>query len=342
MQITKQNKSGLLKIDFKHHQSAHCENGVVSNLLRHNGMDISEPMVFGIGSGLFFIYLPMVKVNYAPGFSYRPVPGYIFKRVTNRLRIKMKRQKFRSPQKAQEVLDQMLRQNQPVGLQVGVFHLTYFPEEYRFHFNAHNLVVYGKDGNTYLISDPTMDRVTTLTEKEMDRVRFTKGVFAPKGHMYYPVSIPDSFDLEKAIVKGIKHTCRDMLAPVWLVGVRGMRTVAKNIRQWPTKKGAKTAGHYLGQLVRMQEEIGTGGGGFRFIYAAFLQEAAPILNKPELKELSAEMTTIGDGWRDFAIEASRIYKNRNVAPGGFGEVADRLMELSYREEAFFKRLRKVV
>ncbi|HBK71973.1 MAG TPA: peptidase, partial [Flavobacteriaceae bacterium] len=53
-----------MKIDFTHYQSAHCENGVVSNLLKHKGHDISEPMVFGIGSGLFFVYIPFLKVNH--------------------------------------------------------------------------------------------------------------------------------------------------------------------------------------------------------------------------------------------------------------------------------------
>ena len=42
-----------MKINFEHRQSAHCENGVVSNLLRFHGLDFDEPMVFGIGAGLF-------------------------------------------------------------------------------------------------------------------------------------------------------------------------------------------------------------------------------------------------------------------------------------------------
>lgn len=327
---------------FIHHQSAHCENGVASNLLKHYGFEVSEPMVFGIGAGLFFTYLPFLKVNHAPGFSFRPMPGTIFKRAAKRLNIKIKRQKFRSPEAAQEALDQKIHENTPVGLQVGVFNLTYFPDEYRFHFNAHNLVVYGKKDGTYLISDPVMEHTTSLSAKELERVRFAKGVMAPKGHMYYPAQFPSQLNLEKAIIKGIKHTCRDMLAPVPIVGVKGMRMVAKNIRKWPIKKGNKVANHYLGQLIRMQEEIGTGGGGFRFIYAAFLQEAAPILKKPILEDFSKEMTSIGDLWRDFAVAASRIYKNRSAATDGYNDIADMLVDISYREEDFFKRLRKVV
>ena len=133
-----------------------------------------------------------------------------------------------------------------------------------------------------------------------------------------------------------------MLAPVPIVGVNGMRLVAKLIRKWPVKKGTKVANHYLGQIVRMQEEIGTGGGGFRFIYGAFLEEASIVLNNDKLKELSVEITHIGDSWRDFALDASRLYKNRSSELDGYNKVADKLVEIASREEKFFKKLRKAV
>jgi hypothetical protein len=328
--------------DFKHHQSAHCENGVASNLLKHNGLNISEPMVFGIGSGLFFVYLPFIKVNHAPAFSYRPLPGAIFGRLAKRLGIKVKRQKFSGSRSAEKALDDNLKNNIPSGLQVGVYNLTYFPEDYRFHFNAHNLVVYGKTETDYLISDPVMETTTTLTIEELDRVRFAKGAFAPKGQMYYPIHIPKDIDFAKAITKAIKATCRDMLAPVPIVGVRGIKYVAKQIRKWPVKLGVRKANHYLAQIVRMQEEIGTGGGGFRFIYAAFLQEAAVMLKNDQLKELSFEMTAIGDMWRDFAVEAGRVYKKRSAKPDVYNLLADQLTAIAEKEEQFFKKLRKAV
>lgn len=331
-----------MKIDFTHHQSAHCENGVVSNLMKHNGFEVSEPMVFGIGSGLLFCYVPLLMVNHAPAITYRAMPGFIFKRFANRVGIKIKREKFKDPAKAKARLDENLEKNNPVGLQVGVYNLLYFPDEYRFHFNAHNMVVYGKEGDTYLISDPVMETVTTLTDKQLEKVRFAKGAFAPKGHMYYPIAFPKELHLEKAIIKGIKQTCKDMLAPVPIVGVKGIRMIAKLIRKWPKKKGTKVANHYLGQVVRMQEEIGTGGGGFRYIFAAFLQESSKILGNQKLSELSKEMTSIGDAWRDFALEASRIYKNRSPKTDAYNQVADMLDVIADREEEFFKKLRKAI
>lgn len=331
-----------ISTDFKHFQSAHCENGVASNLLKNKGIDISEPMIFGLGSGLFFVFLPFLKVNHAPAISYRPMPGMIFNRAAKNLGIKVKRHKFKSNQSAQQFLDQQLKANNPCGLQVGVYNLTYFPEEYKFHFNGHNLVVYGKENDSYLISDPVMETTTALTENELEKVRFAKGVLAPKGHLYYPEYIPDELNFEKAIKQAIKKTCREMLAPVPIVGVRGIRMVAKRIKKWPTKIGNAKTNYFLAQMVRMQEEIGTGGGGFRYIYAAFLQEASVKLNRPELNDFAIEISEIGDKWRDFAVNASRVYKKRSNTQDIYNVISNQLLELADLEESFFKRLRKSI
>lgn len=331
-----------MKIDFTHHQSAHCENGVVSNLMKFNGFEVSEPMVFGIGSGLLFCYIPFLKVNHAPAITYRSMPGTIFNRFAKRVGVKIKREKFKNKEQAQARLDENLKNNNPVGLQVGVYNLSYFPDEYRFHFNAHNLVVYGKENSKYLISDPVMETVTELTEQELEKVRFAKGALAPKGHIYYPIDFPKEIKLEAAIIKGIKQTCNDMLAPVPIVGVNGINMVAGLIRKWPKKKGVKVANHYLGQIVRMQEEIGTGGGGFRYIYAAFLQESGKLLGNTSLLELSKEMTAIGDLWRDFAVDASRIYKNRSVKDDAYNNIATQLETIGDKEKLFFKALKKAI
>ena len=332
-----------MSIEFQHNQSAHCENGVASNLLNYYGLKLSEPMIFGIGSGLLFFYFPWLKVNQAPAISYRTMPGHIFSKVARRLGFHVRRERFSSPKKAQQVLDEKLERGFPVGLQVGVYHLTYFPDAYRFHFNAHNLVVYGKEGDTYLISDPVMEQPTKLSSQELEKVRFAKGVLSPKGHMYFPTHLPKYISLETAIRKGIRETCQKMLAPVPIVGVKAIRWVSKDILRWYDKRGGKITNHYLAQMIRMQEEIGTGGGGFRFIYGAFLEEAAEVLKNNTLKECSQEITAIGDLWRDFAVEVARLYKNRNQAHrAAYEDLSQRLLTIAQREEAFYKRLKKVI
>jgi hypothetical protein len=330
-------------IDFQHKQSAHCENGVVSNLLGFYGIQLSEPMVFGIGSGLFFSHMPYLKVGGIPVTSFRPLPGVIFRRLSKRLGISFQRKKFRSPQKAMEALDQNLEKGIPTGMLVGVYNLAYFPDAYRFHFNAHNLVAFAKENNIYRISDPVMEGYEQLTYDELLRVRYAKGTFAPNGHMYWVKNIPDNIHLEEAIIKGIKQSCKDMLTiPIPMFGVKGIRFLSKKVRSYPKKLGVRKAASYTGQIVRAQEEIGTGGAGFRFMYGAFLQEAAQILNKPELRDLSIEMAGIGDLWREFAVITGRIVKNRNTLDESYDKAADLLLVIADKEEAFFKKLKAIV
>jgi hypothetical protein len=45
--------------DFPHQQHAHCESGVTVNLLKHEGVTISEPMVFGLGGRIIFRSRPI-------------------------------------------------------------------------------------------------------------------------------------------------------------------------------------------------------------------------------------------------------------------------------------------
>jgi hypothetical protein len=334
-----------MKTDFVHTQAAHCENGVTTNLLSGAGAEgLTEPMVFGIGSGLFFIYIPFMKVNKGPAFAYRTMPGLIFKRTCKALGIPVVRKKFSSREQAQKYLEDCINAGQPVGCQVGVYFLSYFPKEYRFHFNAHNLIVYGKEGDDYLISDPVMETVTKLSSYELERVRFAKGAMAPKGQLYYPKekAIVTPEKIKEAIRKGIKRNVRDMLhIPGPIAGVSGIRYTGRRIKKWRDNLGLPKAGLYLAQLVRMQEEIGTGGGGFRYIYAAFLQQSFAYHQTDELPEISAQFTQAGDLWRSAAVQAAGIYKGRLSKQEDFNVMGDILFEIADIEEQAFKNLSKI-
>lgn len=333
-----------MQTEFKHLQAAHCENGVTTNLLKHIGVEITEPLAFGIGSGLFYVYIPFLKINHGPAIAFRTMPGNIFRRTCKSLNIPVIRKKFSSEKEAEKALMECLNNNQPAGCQVGVYYLTYFPKEYRFHFNAHNLIVYGKEGDNFLISDPVMENVTSLTSYELERVRFAKGPFAPKGQLYYPKTGAKVSEeqIKKAIVTGIKRNIRDMLhIPGPIGGVKGIRFTARKIKKWRDTLGLEKSGLYLAQLVRMQEEIGTGGGGFRYIYGAFLQQAQKYHPNAPLMEISKSFTQAGDIWRNAAVQASGIYKGRITAQEDFNTMADYLFEVADLEQKAFTELSKI-
>jgi hypothetical protein len=328
-------------MEFQHSQASHCESGVMSALLRHQGLAISEPMAFGLSSAMSFAYLPIIKINGLPLVAYRMPPKAIIKGLQKPLGLKMRFETFRDPATGTRRLDELLAAGEVVGMQTSVFWLPYMPEDLRFHFNAHNVLAYGRDAASgdYRLSDPVFETPVTCPAEALQKARFAKGVLAPKGLLYYATGKPSVPDWATVIPKALKKTARIMLdTPLPIIGVRGIRRLAKAIEGLAAKDDPTQAKMFIGQVVRMQEEIGTGGGGFRFIYASFLQEAAELLARPRLNELSEALVDIGDEWREFALSAARMIRDREpLAPG---KLADKLRLIADREQAFFRDLRR--
>lgn len=329
---------------FAHRHAAHCESGSAANLLTHYGRPLSEPMTFGLGAGLSFAYLGFIRIQEMPLIAYRVPPRGILKRVGKVLDIPFHVERFASPQAGMARLDQLLDQGQAVGLQTSVFWLPYFPEDMRFHFNAHNLVVYGRDGDDYLISDPVIEHTVRCPRAALERARFAKGMLAPKGLLYFPQprmarDRPGSDAITRTQVGGaIRSVARTMLAPVPLVGTHGMRGLARRIARLDPR--APESSRLIGHVVRMQEEIGTGGGGFRFLYAAFLQEAAETCDMAQLAEFSARLLDIGDAWRALALAGARMVKGRD--PLDPPAIAQLLRAQADSEAGFFRDIRRAV
>ena len=322
---------------FQHRHAAHCESGVAANLMTHHGVNLSEAMAFGLSSALSFAYLPFIKLTGFPLVAYRMPPKFILKGMSKPFQAHFHFETFRDPEAGMRRLDELLAQGKVVGLQTSVFWLPYFPEDMRFHFNAHNLLVYGKEGDDYLISDPVAELTQRCASADLQRARFAKGALAPKGLLYYPESIGRTEVSAKAVRKAIRKTVRIMLGPIPIIGVRGMRMLANKVAKLDTSEHSL---NYVGHIVRMQEEIGTGGAGFRFLYAAFLQEAAQITGIAELAALSERLNEIGDGWREFALKAARMIKGRETFEPK--RLAGMLRAQAECEAEFFPALKRAV
>ncbi|MFA6698596.1 MAG: BtrH N-terminal domain-containing protein [Thiomicrospira sp.] len=331
-----------VKLDYQHQQAAHCETGAVSSLFRYYGLDVSEPMAFGLASGLTFAYLPFVKINGLPLMAYRMPPKFILRMLSWRIKgLKIGFKRFSQPQQGQDFVEQKLREGHLVGLQTSVYFLPYFPKEMRFHFNAHNLLVYGyethKQDTQFLISDPVFSHPVTTDAEHLNQARFAKGALAPKGLAYWFERVPSEIDYDTLLPKAIRFTGKvnGRKNFTLIAGTGGMRRVAKRIERLE-QDSPRFRQLFLGHIVRMQEEIGTGGAGFRYMYAAFLQEAAEKLNRTELAQWAQAFIEIGDEWREFALLCARMSKNRG--DHSLQEVADALIALSKKEEALYEQL----
>jgi len=89
-----------IEIPFDHQQSAHCESGAITALLRHGG----------ISGALTFAYLPFIKFGGLPLFAYRMPPGRVIHGLTRRLGIPMHYETFKHPAAGMQTLDRYLAQ----------------------------------------------------------------------------------------------------------------------------------------------------------------------------------------------------------------------------------------
>ena len=254
--------------------------------------------------------------------------------------MKWARRQFSDPKEGERALDAELDAGRAVGLQACIYWLPYFPEDMRFHFNSHNLVVYGRDGDDYLISDPVFETPTRCSRAALLKARFAKGDMEAKGLMYYPTQMPEAIEYASALPDAIRWNSRTMQAPVPIAGIKGIRFLGRQIvklAEGPQRE--KYLPLYLGHIVRMQEEIGTGGAGFRFLYASFLQEASRRLDKPTLLDTSKALTAAGDEWRRFALLATKMCRGR--APINSQLLQATLNDIADRELAVWKQLKTI-
>jgi hypothetical protein len=328
----------MSKIPFNHVMAAHCESGTLTAMLKHHGLNISEPLVFGISSGIFFGYLK-TPMQHFPAAIARIQPGKILKNFAKRSGIEFVTRKYSDPLTAEKDLDRLLEQNQPVAVQVDFFYMDYFPAWVRVHINVHFLTVIGKNGDTYIVSDGYHPEIAEISREALRKGRFATGSMAPKGFMYYPVNVPAEIDYAEGIRKGIRNTIFYMLKiPMPFLGVKGIRRFADKIVEWPKyARDMDELAHEIFKINVLLEDQGTGGGGFRYIYAS-----GALMNAPSLLDLSKRMMDIGDGWREISLYSSRMAKNRDLGIEKLKELGTMIRAKADLEYDFFNDLKKTV
>ncbi len=328
--------------DYQHKMAAHCESGTLTGILYHKGLEITEPMVFGIANGIFFGYMKMKNFNF-PTFFVRIQPGKLRTNIGKRLGIKYQTKTYKNQQEAMNELDALLSQNICVAVQVDFFYMDYLPAWYRVHNNGHFITVVGKVDNQYVVSDCYFPDLARIEEDSLRKGRFAGGLSAPKGFMYYPTFIPQDPDIKKQMMVGIKKAAFNMIKlPVPFVGIKGIRKFGAKITEWPKfARDIENLSHEVMKINVLLEDQGTGGAGFRYMYATFLRQASEILQRDDLKVLSKKMMEIGDGWREISVFAARMGKNRDLGVDKLAELGKLISDRAEVEKEFFTELYKI-
>jgi hypothetical protein len=260
------------------------------------------------------------------------------------LNIKFHEQRFRTEDEGVKALDNVIQKGHPTAVQVDFFYMKYMPEWQRVHINAHYIIVFGVNGSNYMVSDSYYKQKSQLDKQTLQIARFAGGMMAPKGTMFYVDHIPENISLEKPVISGIKKAAFNMIRlPIPFLGVKGIHRFADKLLEWPSlARDLEDLSDRVMKINVFLEDQGTGGGGFRYMYATFLQQAATIVREPGLSEMSKEMMEIGDKWRNISYFAAKIGKNRDLGPERMKELSEMIHSQADSEQKFFTELYKLV
>jgi len=285
-------------------------------------------MIFGLGSGLGFVYWHSKRGDKVLLPAYPFVGGRardLSKNLCSNLGVSVKVNKTSSKTRAYEALKDLISKDVPVMILVDMPQLKYWRLPEQAHFGGHCVVVSGLDeekGIAY-IADTMFKNLQTPTLKELEEARSSAFKPFPPQNRWVTFEFPTKLtSLEVAIRNAINKTVWSMLyPPIKNLGVRGISYFASEIVKWP--KLFLPENEPLRQLYEMSyimmEEDGTGGGLFRYLYSRFLQEAGELLNNKELADLGQGYYQIGQKWttiakliRETPKNATNVHEARKV------------------------------
>lgn len=313
--------------NFKPFVGQHCETTATGTLLRQRGIALSEPMLFGLGQGLGFIYWNMKTMDF-PFIGGRVKTDLLTKNIAQNLNLELVVKETSSPQKAWDNVRQLIDDGNVVGLKLDCYYLEYFSKP--FHFAGHYTAIYGyDDDNAYLVDTEQQGVEVKTSLKSLALARAQKGPMSSK-NLYYILKRADrSFDLESAIKTAIRNNAEDYInPPINNIGYKGILKASKELFKWfDTSENIEQEFEACAMIM---EKAGTGGALFRNLYSDFLKESYEVLQLDALRKAHQDFISIADLWTqvsDLFVKVSKT-KNREYIE----EASDILKQLSMKEK----------
>jgi hypothetical protein len=273
----------------------HCETTTLGALLRHAGAELSEPMLFGLGEGLGFVYWDARNLDF-PFLGGRTRPMEITRTAAGRLGLHLRVEETTSPRKAWRNVTAALDAGHPVGLQLDCYHLDYFTT--RVHFGGHFVAMRGYDDtHAHLIDTAQQGGAVTTTLASLERARGERGPMTAR-HLSYTVSgsVAPLGDAIRDAVRANAHTF--LHPPIANLGHRGIAKAARQVPAWLTRSADPSRD--LPLAATLMERGGTGGALFRAIYRDFLAECAGVVDDDNLRLGQRMYAEIAPLWTEVA------------------------------------------
>lgn len=317
-----------MKIEkIKPFDGQHCETTATGTLLRQLDIDLSEPMLFGLGEGLGFIFWNMKTMNF-PFLGGRVKTDLLTQNIAKNLNLKLTVKETSSVQKAWDNVKELIDKGQAVGLKLDCFHLQYFSRP--FHFAGHYAAIYGYDNeNAFLVDTKQQGGQVKTTLKSLALARAEKGPMSSK-NLYYTLSKTDKkFDLKSSIIRAIRNNANDYLnPPIANISYKGiLRTSTEIIKWFKLSKDIETEFKTSAMMI---EKAGTGGALFRNLYRDFLKESYDLFKLDKLKLAYESFIEIAELWTSVSKLFDKVSQTRDFKY--IQQASDILIAISDKEK----------
>ncbi|MFJ6849715.1 BtrH N-terminal domain-containing protein [Streptomyces sp. NPDC091271] len=275
----------------------HCETTALGVLLRHEGVDLSEPMLFGLGSGLSFIYWDSKGMGF-PFLGGRVKPFELTRNLAATLGLELLVGETTSARKAWENVAAPIDAGRPVGLQLDSYHLNYFST--KVHFGGHVVAMYGYDEqDAYLVDTEPQGGAVSTGLAALAMARAERGPMTAR-HRSFTLTAPGGpASPQDRIVPAIR-ACADAFLnpPIANLGHRGIAKAATQVPKWLQRTDSPEED--LPQAAALMERAGTGGALFRNLYRDFLAESAQLIDSGRLRTGQGLYTEAAALWTEVA------------------------------------------
>ncbi len=282
----------LIIEDFKHMAGANCQLSSLRKVLAYYDVEVSEPMLLGLCSGLGFFYFYMKNLPFPMTLGLAVKKTEVFERVLNRIGGSVKITETASMNAAHNNLINLLKKGQPVITFVDFAYLPFFfaegtpiPNEGSGHFGAHTFVTYGIDEekNEAYISDRYANP-HVMTYNQLKAARGSKFAPFPAKNKLVELFMPKKMkELKEILPSAIKANVNFMFnPPIRNMGLKGFQKWREMLPTWGTDFKDDNLVFGLVSVFIYMETGGTGGAMFRILYRDFLNEAGELLTNDGL------------------------------------------------------------
>ncbi len=319
--------------NFKLYSGVHCETTAIGGLLGQIDVELSEPLMFGLGEGLGFIFWKMKGMEF-PFIGGRVKPDLIMENLCKNLGLNLEIKETSSTKKAWQNVTSKLQAGKAVGLKLDCFYLDYFTN--KIHFAGHYATIYGYDSERAFLNDTSQQGKACITSlKNLELARNAKGPMSSKNKSFTISRQDEMTPLDQAIRKAMHLNATDFLnPPITNFGYKGILKTSAQIRTW--FETSNNRAEEFGTCAMLMERAGTGGALFRNLFRDYLLEGGEILKSKEIVALGHEYAKIATKWTQVSELLEKAGNTENKQH--IDRASEILIEISEQEKQAMEKL----